>query len=195
MNTLLDIFTTDCIVINSPARNRDEAFALAGDLFEGKLGIHSGLVVDCLNIREDLSSTALVAGVAIPHGIVAGIEVPVGCFIKLASAIDFTAPDRHKISTLIFLLFPEITTHEHLQGLSSLAEQLLDVGVRKALLSEKIPERISQLLNHAINFRETLPALESHSVFNQSIASRNQDIQNYLEEWATLEHRPEQNTH
>jgi PTS system nitrogen regulatory IIA component len=195
MNPPLDIFTIDCIVINSPARNRDEAFAVAGDLFQSRLGVSSSSIVRCLNIRENLSSTALVSEVAIPHGIVAGIQIPVGCLIKLVSAIDFTAPDRHKISTLIFLLFPEITTHEHLQGLSSLAEQLLDVSLRRALLSEKSPERISQLLNHAMNFRETLPTLESHSVFNQSIASRNQDIQNYLEEWAALECRPTQSMH
>jgi PTS system nitrogen regulatory IIA component len=195
MNTLLDIFTTDCIVINSPVRNRDEAFALAGDLFEGKLGIHSGLAVDCINLRENLSSTALGSGVAIPHGIVAGIQIPVGCFIKLAEPIDFAAPDGDKVTILIFLLFPQITTHEHLQILSSLAQHLLDVGIRKTLISEQCPEKICQLLNLTIDFSKTLPSQESESSFNQSITSRNQDIQNYLEEWEMLEHRPEQNTH
>ena len=137
MNILSDLFTKDCIVINSPARNRAEAFAVAGNLFERRLGISSRAVIDCLNIREDLSSTALGSGVAIPHGIVDGIQTPVGCLIKLAGAIDFAAPDRDKISILIILLFPKITTHEHLQILSSLAQHLLDVGIRKTLLSEQ----------------------------------------------------------
>jgi PTS system nitrogen regulatory IIA component len=195
MNTLLDIFTIDCITIDSPARDRAEAFAVAGDLFESRLGIRSSSVVDCLNIRENLSSTALVSGVAIPHGIVAGIHIPVGCLIKLANAIDFAAPDRHKISILIFLLFPKITTHQHLKSLSSLAQQLLDSGVRKELISEKCPEKTCQLLNHAIDFRGTLPTPESHSIFNQFIVSRDQNIQNYDEEWAALEHRLAQSMH
>ena len=195
MNILSDLFAIDCIAINSPAKNRGEAFAVAGDLFESQLGISSSSVVDCLNIRENLSSTALGSGVAIPHGIVAEIEVPVGCFIKLSGAIEFAAPDRNKISILIFLLFPKITTHEHLQILSSLAQHLLDVGIRKTLLSEQCPEKICQLLNLTIDFSKTLPSQESDSSLNQSIASRNQDIQNYLEEWEMLEHHSAQNTH
>ena len=195
MNILSDLFAIDCIAINSPAKNRDEAFAAAGDLFESHLGISSSSVVDCLNIREDLSSTALGSGVAIPHGIVAEIGVPVGCFIQLSSAIEFATPDKNKISILIFLLFPKITTHEHLQILSSLAQHLLDVGIRKTLLSEHCPEKICHLLNLTIDFSQTLPSQESDSSLNQSIASRNQDIQNYLEEWEMLEHRSAQNTH
>ena len=195
MNILSDLFTIDCIAINSPAKNRAEAFAIAGNLFESHLGISSSSVVDCLNIRENLSSTALGSGVAIPHGIVAEIKVPVGCFIKLSSTIEFSAPDRNKVSILFFLLFPKITTHEHLQILSSLAQHLLDVGIRKTLVSEQCPEKICQLLNLTIDFSKTLPSQESDSSFNQSIASRNQDIQNYLEEWEMLEHHSAHNTH
>ena len=195
MNTLPDIFTTDCIVINSPVRNKAEAFAAAGDLFESRLGISSRAVIDCLNTREDLSSTALGSGVAIPHGIVTGIQIPIGCLIKLAQAIDFASPDGNKVSILVFLLFPQITTPEHLQILSSLAQHLLDVGIRKTLLSEQCPENICQLLNLTIDYSKTLPSQESDSSFNQSIASRNQEIQNYLEEWEMLEHYYAQNTH
>ena len=195
MNTLPDIFTTDCIVINSPVRNKAEAFAAAGDLFESRLGISSRAVIDCLNTREDLSSTALGSGVAIPHGIVTGIQIPIGCLIKLAQAIDFASPDGNKVSILVFLLFPQITTPEHLQILSSLAQHLLDVGIRKTLLSEQCPEKICQLFNLTIDFSKTLPSQESESGFNQSITSRNQEIQNYLEEWEMLEHHSAHNTH
>ena len=195
MNILSDLFTTDCIVMNSPARNRAEAFAIAGDLFESQMGISSGSVVDCLNIREDLSSTALGSGIAIPHGIVAGIQIPIGCLIKLAQAIDFASPDGNKVSILIFLLFPQITTHEHLQILSSLAQHLLDVEVREKIMPEQRPENICQLLNLSIDFEETLQTKESHSGFKQYITSSNQDVQNYLEEWEMLEHHSAQNTH
>lgn len=178
MNILSDLFTTDCIVINGPAKNRAEAFAAAGNLFKSKLGISSRLAVDCINLRENLSTTALGSGIAIPHGIVAGIQIPIGCLIKLAQAIDFASPDGNKVSILVFLLFPKITTPEHLQILSYLAQRLLDVGTRKTLISEQCPEKICQLLNLTIDFSKTLPSQESESSFNQSIAYRNQDIQN-----------------
>jgi len=195
MNILSDLFTVDCIAINSPARNRDEAFATAGDLFENRLGISSNLVIHSLNTREKLSSTALGSGIAIPHGIVAGIQIPVGCLIKLAEAIDFAAPDGNKICILILLLFPNIPTYEQLQILSSLAERLLDIEIQEKIISEQCPEKICQLLNLSIDFEETLPTQESHSGFKQYITSSNQDIQNYLEEWAILAQRPIQNLH
>lgn len=187
MNTLLDIFTKKYIVINSSARNKAEAFTVAGDLFEKRLGIPSSSVVHALNVREDLSSTALGTGIAIPHGIVAGINIPVGCLINLAGAIDFAAPDKNKISILIFLLFPQITTHEHLQILSSLAQRLLDVGIRKTLISEQCPEKICQLLNLAIGCRESPKIQGLHIDFKQPIPSSNEYIISYLAEWAILE--------
>lgn len=192
---LLNIFTTDCIAINSPAKNRLEVFTVAGDLFEKRLGIKSSSVVHCLNTRENLSSTALGSGVAIPHGMVDEIQIPVGCFIKLTSAIDFAAPDRDKISVLMILLFPKIPTYEQLQILSCLAQRLLDVGVRESIISEQCPEKIFQLLNLKINFEEKLQTQDSHSGFKQYTTSRNQDIQYYLNEWAILEHRSAQNMH
>lgn len=187
MNTVLDIFTKNYIVINSPAKNKAEAFTVAGDLFEKRLGITSNFVVHPLNVREDLSSTALGSGIAIPHGIVAGIDMPAGCLIKLAGTIDFATPDENKISILIFLLFPQITTHEHLQILSSLAQRLLNVGIRKTLISEQCSEKICQLLNLAIGFRESPKIQGSYIDFKQSIQSSNEYIISYLAEWAILE--------
>jgi PTS system nitrogen regulatory IIA component len=195
MNTLLDIFTTECIATNSPARNRDEAFAVAGDLFQSRLGVSSSSIVRCLNIRENLSSTALGSGVGIPHGMVTGIQIPVGCLIKLAEPIEFASPDEDKISILIILLFPEIPTYEQLQILSCLGQRLLDVEVRGKIISEQRTEKIIQLLDLTIDFEETLKTQESHSGFKHYITSSNQDIQDYLEEWAALEHRPAQSMH
>ncbi len=187
MNTLVDIFTTDCIALNCPARTRAESFSIAGDLFEKKLGIPSSSVVHFLNTREDLSSTALGFGVAIPHGTVSGIDMPVACFIKLAEAIDFYAPDGIKISILIFLLLPEKAVQGHIQILSSLAQLLLDNDQRQNLLSIHEPEKICQLLNLVIDFSEILQTQDLQNNFKQSIKSSNQYILSYLAEWAILE--------
>jgi PTS system nitrogen regulatory IIA component len=144
-------------------------------------------VVRILNACDDLSSTPPGSGVTVTYGMVTGIQTPIACLIKLAEAIDFSTPGGHKVSILIFLLFPDIPTHENSQSVSSLLQRLLDVGGRQTLISEQCPEKICQLLNHSIDFRENQQNEESHSGINQSIDSRNQDIQNYLDEWAMLE--------
>ena len=91
MNALLDLFTPDCIALHSPAKNRSEAFALVGSLFSQRLNLSSDLIISFLNAREDLGSTALGAGVAIPHGRVKGLKDPVAALVRLNTPIDFAA--------------------------------------------------------------------------------------------------------
>ncbi|MCM0029027.1 MAG: PTS sugar transporter subunit IIA [Polynucleobacter sp.] len=146
MNALLDLFTPDCIALHSPAKNRAEAFALAGSLFSQRLNLGSDLIVSFLNAREDLGSTALGAGVAIPHGRVKGLKEPVAALVRLNTPIEFAAPDGLPVSILIFLLVPEKATQQHLEILSSIAQLLSDPDTRSKINAESDPEKVGQLL-------------------------------------------------
>jgi PTS system nitrogen regulatory IIA component len=146
MNALTDLFTLDHIALNNPAKNRVEAFAAAGDLFSNQSGLEAQAVVGFLNAREDLGSTALGAGVAIPHGRVKGLKHPIAAFVKLKDPIEFAAPDGEAVSILIFLLVPEKATQQHLEILSSIAQLLSDQDARQSLASETSPEKVCQLL-------------------------------------------------
>jgi len=146
MNALTDLFTLDRIALDNPAKSRADAFAAAGNLFAKEGSIDSAAVVGFLNAREDLGSTALGAGVAIPHGRAKGLKHPVAAFIKLAQAIEFAAPDGEPVSVLIFLLVPEKATQQHLEILSSIAQLLSDPGARNTLASEKEPTKVYELL-------------------------------------------------
>ena len=146
MNALLDLFTPDCIALHSPAKNRSEAFSLAGSLFSQRLNLNADLIISFLNAREDLGSTALGAGVAIPHGRVKGLKDPVAALVRLNTPIDFAAPDGLPVSVLIFLLVPEKATQQHLEILSSIAQLLSDSDLRSKISAENDPEKVCQLL-------------------------------------------------
>ena len=146
MNALTHLFTLNCIALDSPANNRADAFAAAGELFSKHAGIDSNAVVGFLNAREDLGSTALGAGVAIPHGRVKGLKQPSAAFVKLKSPIEFAAPDGEPVSILIFLLVPEKATQQHLEILSSIAQLLSDANTRQFLLSASDPVKVCELL-------------------------------------------------
>jgi PTS system nitrogen regulatory IIA component len=148
MNALTDLFTLDRIALDNPSSSRAEAFAAAGSLFAKQAGIEAGAVVGFLNAREDLGSTALGAGVAIPHGRVKGLKQPIAAFIKLRKPIDFAAPDGEAVSILIFLLVPEKATQQHLEILSSIAQLLSDPEARKSLTLENNPEQVCHLLQN-----------------------------------------------
>ena len=146
MNALTNLFTPDCIALNHPATSKADAFAAAGDLFFKKVGIDAASVVEFLNAREDLGSTALGAGVAIPHGRVKGLKQPSAAFMKLKSPIEFAAPDGEPVSILIFLLVPEKATQQHLEILSSIAQLLSDANARQFLSSASDPAKVCELL-------------------------------------------------
>ena len=146
MNALTHLFTPDCIALDSPANNRADAFAAAGELFSRHAGISSNAVVEFLNAREDLGSTALGAGVAIPHGRVKGLKQPIAAFMRLQNSIEFAAPDGEPVSILIFLLVPEKATQQHLEILSSIAQVLSDADARKLLSSASDPAAVCELL-------------------------------------------------
>jgi PTS system nitrogen regulatory IIA component len=146
MSALTDLFALDRIALNSPSKNRTEAFSAVGQLFAKQAGLEAEAIVGFLNAREDLGSTALGAGVAIPHGRVRGLKQPIAAFVKLQEPIEFAAPDGEAVSILIFLLVPEKATQQHLEILSSIAQLLSDQDTRKLLASEGSPEKVCEIL-------------------------------------------------
>ena len=148
MNALTNLFAPDCIALDIPAKNRADAFAAAGELFAKQIGIEANAVVEFLNAREELGSTALGAGVAIPHGRVKGLKHPSAAFMRLQNPIEFAAPDGESVSILIFLLVPEKATQQHLEILSSIAQLLSDADTRQTLSTIIDPAKVGELLQH-----------------------------------------------
>ncbi|WP_114663217.1 PTS sugar transporter subunit IIA [Polynucleobacter necessarius] len=146
MNALTHLFTPDCIALDNPAKSRPDAFAAAGELFSKQIGIEAASVVEFLNAREELGSTALGAGVAIPHGRVKRLKQPAAAFMRLREPIEFAAPDNDPVSILIFLLVPEKATQQHLEILSSIAQLLSDSDARQQLSSIADPAKVCALL-------------------------------------------------
>jgi len=89
--------------------------------------------------REQLGSTALGNGIAIPHPrdpIVLRIDRPAVALFLLEDGVDFGAADGQPVRTLCLLLSP--STRAHLHILASLTTALRDPGVARKL-SERAP--------------------------------------------------------
>lgn len=78
-------------------------------------------VLDKLVARENLGSTGLGQGIAIPHCRVSDCLAPIGTLISLSEAIPFDAPDEMPVDLLFVLLVPEEAAQEHLDILASIA--------------------------------------------------------------------------
>jgi nitrogen PTS system EIIA component len=78
---------------------------------------------DSLRAREQLASTGIGHGVAIPHGRIRGIEAARGAFLRLSSPADFGAGDGTPVDLVLAMAVPEHYVQEHLQQLAELAER------------------------------------------------------------------------
>ncbi len=133
MNRLSSILPTAQVLVGVDATSKKRAFEEAGLLFEKLHGLNRATITDSLFARERLGSTGLGHGVAIPHGRIKGMKVPMAAVFQLTQAIGFDAPDEQAVNLLIFLLVPEAATQKHLEILSEIAELLSDAVLRDKL--------------------------------------------------------------
>ncbi len=79
--------------------------------------------------REDLGSTGVGGGIAIPHARVADLAAPFGLIARLRRAIDFEAIDGKPVDIVFLLLLPTAAAGEHLNALAAVARRLRDQKV------------------------------------------------------------------
>jgi len=83
--------------------------------------------------REELGSTGMGGGVAIPHARIPDVKRPFGLFARLKSAIEFDAIDRQPVDLVFLLLLPTASADEQLNALALVARSLRDADtVRNA---------------------------------------------------------------
>ncbi|HZV54607.1 MAG TPA: PTS IIA-like nitrogen regulatory protein PtsN [Rhodocyclaceae bacterium] len=133
MNQIAKLLPPENVVVGLEASSKKRVFEQAGILFENRNGIARALVYDALFAREKLGSTGLGQGIAIPHGRIKGLKEAQGAFLRLATPVQFDAPDGKPVSSIFVLLVPEAATEHHLQLLSELAQMFSDKAFRERL--------------------------------------------------------------
>ena len=89
-----------------------------------EVGLDPALVSAEILKREELGSTGLGSGVAIPHARIPGLGKPRGVLAQLNRAIDFAAIDEEPVDLVFLLLLPNSSTGEQLNALAAVARQL-----------------------------------------------------------------------
>ena len=74
--------------------------------------------------REELGSTGMGEGVAIPHARIPDLKKPFGILACLKKPIGFDAIDTHAVDVVFFLLLPSDASPEHLHALALVARAL-----------------------------------------------------------------------
>ena len=106
-------------------------------------------VLDVLLARERLGSTGVGAGVAIPHGKLAGVVRPSALFARLREPIEFDAIDEQPVDLVFLLLMPDSAGADHLKVLALVSRLLRDQRVRERLRGADSAEALYAVLTAA----------------------------------------------
>jgi nitrogen PTS system EIIA component len=85
------------------------------------LGLSADQVTAHLLKREDLGSTGIGRGVAVPHARVADLQLPYGLLAKLKQPIEFDAIDGQSVDIVFVLLLPAAAESGHVRALALVA--------------------------------------------------------------------------
>lgn len=92
--------------------------------------------------REELMTTGIGLGVALPHGKTAAVKELVGAFGRSPEGIDFRSLDGKPAHIFFLLLSPPECAGPHVRALASISRLLKDPSFREQLLSLETPEEI-----------------------------------------------------
>lgn len=119
------------------------ADALSADDMDG--------IIKAIMKREELGSTGIGKGIAVPHTKHAGVQKLVGTVGVSADGVDFNSLDGEKVHLLFLLISPPDRPGDHLRALENISRQLRDDSFCRFLKQSRSQADIQQLLDEADN--------------------------------------------
>lgn len=108
-------------------------------------------IVDAVMKREELGSTGIGRGVAVPHTKHPSVDRLVGTVGISRDGVDFNSLDGEKVQIFFLLVSPPDRPGDHLRALENISRQLRDDTFCRFLRQAKTVEDIKQLLEEADN--------------------------------------------
>jgi fructose-specific phosphotransferase system IIA component len=149
-----DFISTEAIRAKLNTENKEgviremaQALADAGKIAPGEL---EGIVKAILK-REELGSTGIGRGVAVPHTKHASVNRLVGTVAVSPEGVDFDSLDGEKVQLFFLLISPPDRPGDHLRALENISRQLRNDTFCRFLKQAKSAEDIKQLLEEADN--------------------------------------------
>jgi nitrogen PTS system EIIA component len=103
-------------------------------------------LVEVLLERENLGSTAIGEGIAIPHGKLPKLGGVVAGFGRSRSGVDFQSLDGGLTQLFFLLVAPEDASGAHLKALARVSRLLRDKEFRRRLLGAETAEQIYEII-------------------------------------------------
>jgi mannitol/fructose-specific phosphotransferase system IIA component (Ntr-type) len=149
---LSELLEPSAIKLHLAGKNQDEVLAeLVGQISEiADRPDARQTLIKALNEREQLHSTGIGDGVALPHarnGLVGLVDHPIVVFGRHDTGIPYGAIDGAPARIFFLLIAPTVT--QHLGILARLGRILRNPKLRSALLAADTPQKVISLVREA----------------------------------------------
>ena len=121
---------------------------LSTRLGESFSNLDENQVFDSMMAREQLGSTGIGKGIAIPHCRVPECNEAIGCLITLETYVDYDSTDGEPVDLIFMLIVPEENEEDHVRILAVLAEKFLSESFCDSLRNA---QNNDELYHHAIS--------------------------------------------
>lgn len=145
---IVDLLDIKAISIELTSTTKVEVLAEMVDLLrQVQPDLDAAELLTVLIEREELGSTGIGDGIAIPHGKLKGLDRLLMAFGRKKDGVDFDAMDNRPAHLIFLLLAPESEATLHLKALARISKLLRKEEVRRQLLEAPDPQALLNILS------------------------------------------------
>jgi nitrogen PTS system EIIA component len=144
---ILDFLSFEAINSSLEAASKEQVLGeLVAPIAKLHPDMNKDLLIKTLVERENLGSTGIGGGVAIPHGKFDGLGRLVASFGKSPKGIDFNSMDNKPAFLFFLLIAPKNSAGEHLKALARISRLFKDPLLKSSLQHATSAEEIYDIL-------------------------------------------------
>jgi len=151
--TVSNYLTTDSILIDPKVTDKGDVIRMLVAQLPGLDESRRSAIATAVLEREEVMSTGVGNGIAIPHAKVELMDRPIVAFALLKQLVDFGSPDGKPVDLVFLVAGSTSGNSQHLKILSSLSRTLIQqdlvVGLRNSRTPEEIIEKMQYAESHA----------------------------------------------
>jgi PTS system nitrogen regulatory IIA component len=140
---IMDILVKDAVVLSLKAKDKNGILEeMSRSLAAAEPSVPADELLSVLIDREELQSTGIGEGVAIPHGKMAGLDRLMATFARSDDGVDFASIDGKPTQLYFMLVVPEHSGGQHLKALARISRFFRDPSFRGKLMDATSTEAI-----------------------------------------------------
>jgi PTS system nitrogen regulatory IIA component len=144
-----DLLSTAEVMLDVSVSSRQDLLERLSGEAAARAGPSREEILQALEAREQLGSTALRDGVAIPHAQLAGLERPLFLFARLRKPIYFDPSDDEPVDLVFVVLWPASDPKGLLPAMGGICGRVRDSRLLRRLRLASRGDEIVQLLARA----------------------------------------------